>query len=238
MPGRYRSSIPKSAKEHIQERYPNQSKKKAEYRLNREVVGVRFFHEDGQPSMEWGVRKGKQHGMMYRWDVPGLLLSAEPYFQGLSHGTAKQWSDEGRLIGTYRMKYGTGIDLWWQDWSEGIFLHEVHYLKNGMPHGYEWWINDDQRTVWHELHWEAGNLHGIERMWNDNGRLKRGYPKYYVRGQQVTGRAYLNASKRDRSLPHFKVSDNQPTRMFPPEITTHLHGGRKKPSDKRSHERP
>ena len=83
-------------------------------------------------------------------------------------------SPEGRLIGTYRMHRGTGLDLWYRQREDGsIYLGEVHHLLEGRRHGFEWWINEDQETVYIERHWREGQLHGIWREWNAAGRLRR-----------------------------------------------------------------
>ncbi len=108
----YRSSIPKVARERVTATFEaSQQKRIAEYILNGKLVGVRHFHETGELKYENPLRNGLLHGIVYRSDIPGKLLSAEPYFKGFPHGTASQWSDEGKLIGTYTMKQGTGIDL-------------------------------------------------------------------------------------------------------------------------------
>ena len=111
MASRYRSSIPKAAHEKVVERYPGGTKHKAEYLVRGSVVGVRWFHESGEPSMEYGMKNGVQHGMMYCWYRPGVLTAAEPYVNGKSHGIARQWDDAGRLLGMYAMQHGTGVDL-------------------------------------------------------------------------------------------------------------------------------
>jgi hypothetical protein len=84
----------------------------------------------------------------------GELLSAEPYFNGLPHGIAKQF-DNGKLIGTYTMKHGTGLDLWRGVAEDGtIRLHEARYKKDGRWHGFEWWLNhEDQESCWQECHY-------------------------------------------------------------------------------------
>src|SRR3712207_7333504 len=41
-------------------------------------------------------------------------------------------------------------------------------------------IYEDQTRVFSERHWWHGALHGIERWWNDRGRLSRGFPKHWV----------------------------------------------------------
>lgn len=217
----YVTSIPESAEEHITEAYADGQKMKAEYILNGEIVGVRFFHETGEPSFEYTLQHGRLHGVQYRWDEPGILLSAEPYEDGLPHGTAKQWSGEGKLIGAYTLVHGTGIDLWWQDCGEP-YLSEVHYVKDGMYHGYEWWLSADQKKVYEERHWWQAQLHGIERRWNRRWRLSRGYPGYYIHGQRVKKRQYIKAGKLYPELPVFREEDNRPERVFPAEIQAHL----------------
>lgn len=185
-------------------------------------MGRRAFHESGEPMGEWPTKSGHAHGVQLRWDEPGELLSAEPYRDGLPHGIARQW-DQGELIGTYRMVRGTGLDLWWQRGGDGKrYLAEARYLVRGDREGYEWWINDDQRSVYEESHFRAGLPHGIERQWSPTGRLRRGYPKYWVEGRQVTKRAYLAACDRDPTLPPFREQDQSPRRRFPREVAAAL----------------
>jgi hypothetical protein len=221
----YRSSIPKAARERVIATFgDNPQKYKAEYVLNGEVFGIRFFHETGELEMEYPLRNGLTHGIVYRSDEPGKLLSAEPYFNGRPHGTAKQWSDEGQLLGTYTMKHGTGVDLWWQQSQDGVpYLAEARYLKDGERHGFEWvWFSEDQRTMWQERHFWNDKAHGIERSWNQHGRLHRGYPKYWVNHKRVSKRQYIRACTKDPTLSPFREQDNLPKRKFPPEIRSHL----------------
>jgi hypothetical protein len=222
----YRSSIPETATEQVVERYGTGQRKRAEYRLDGAVVGVRSFHGDDTPSYEYGLRDGRPHGMQYRWDLPGVLLSAEPFEDGLPHGTAMQWADDGTLVGTYTMIRGTGLDLWWGGCGDVSTLSEARYLQDGRRHGFEWWIHPSQDRVTEERHCWEGQLHGIERQWNRAGRLQRGFPRYYVHGQRVDKRRYLRACSDHPELPPFRTSDNLPQRSFPPEVAQHLAGAR------------
>ena len=223
MAGNYRSSIPKSARERIVEKYPSGKKRRAEYRLNGKVVGVRAFYETGEFESETPLKNGKQHGTAYDWDDPGFLHFAEPYVDGVAHGTAKQWSRDGKLMGTYKMKHGTGIDLWRCEEEDGsVHLAEVLFWKNGCPDGFEWFINEDQEGVYAESHYNGSGRHGICRRWNAKDRLCRGFPQYYVNGEKVIKRQYMSACRDDSTLPPFRVEDNSPSRVFPPEIAKHL----------------
>lgn len=217
----YRSSIPKEAHERIISTFSKSRRKhKADYVLNGKVVGVRYFHETGQLESEYALKDGLMHGIAFRSDVPGELLSAEPYAHGLPHGVAKQWSADGTLVGTYRMTRGTGVDLWWAEHGESgeSYLSEARYLRDGKLHGFEWWLNEDQRSVWSECHFQNSQKHGIERSWNQKGRLRRGHPKYWINDRCVTKRQYLRESGNDGSLPPYREIDNRPARDFPPEV--------------------
>jgi len=220
----YRSSIPKSARERVVARHPEAGKRKtAEYRLNRALVGTRNFHSTGELLLEYPMRDGLLHGVVYRCDDPGKVTSAEPWSNGLPHGTARQYSRDGSLLGTYRMKRGTGLDLWWNDIDpRAPRLSEARYLVDGKWHGFEWWLLDNQKGVREERHFADGQLHGIEREWNGSGRLRRGFPRYWVRGERVTKRQYVQACAADPALPRFRVADNHPRRTFPPEVARHL----------------
>jgi hypothetical protein len=219
----YRSSIPKAARERITATFVTGPHKfKAEYILNRRLVGIRYFHESGELSAEYPLRNGLLHGIVYGADEPGKLDSAEPFSKGLPHGTAKQWSADGKLIGTYTMIRGSGIDLWWNSSEDGTYLSEARYLQHGKWHGFEWWFNQDG-TVWSERHFWSGQKHGIERLWNEHGRLRRGYPKYWIRNERTTKRQYRRVhANDDPTLPPFREEDHRPQRKFPPEIATHL----------------
>ncbi len=209
----YRSSIPKSAKERVTARYKSGAKEHAEYWLSGGIVGYRSFHETGELSDERPYKNGLKHGRSFRSDVPGKILSSEAHFKGKPHGIAKQYSDDEKLLGTYTMRHGNGVDLWWQTTGKNRFLSEVRFLKDGYCHGFTWWINDDEKSVYEESHFWQGLPHGIERHWNGQGKLRRGYPKYWIHGKAVTKRQYLSASAKDKTLPAFKEKDNRPQRI-------------------------
>jgi hypothetical protein len=188
-------------------------------------VGERSYDQDGTLLIETPLRDGKKHGLELHWYEGGeSLQSAEPFYAGLPHGTARQWAQDGSLLGKYTLNRGSGLDLWRNQRCDGggAYLSEVHSLKRGRPHGYEWWLNEDQCSVWAERHWYEGQLHGIEREWNSRGCLRRGYPRYHVRGQRVSKRDYLKACKVDPSLPAFRAEDNQPDRCFPSAVASEL----------------
>jgi hypothetical protein len=217
----YRSSIPKAAKEQVLATHLTGPQTYiAEYRVNRKVVGVRQFDERGQLEFERPMKNGVFHGVLYRCE-DGVVISAEPYRNGRAHGTAKQWSYDGELIGTCTMMLGTGLDLWRckKDWGDKrVYLAEARFIKKGNWDGFEWWLNEDQESVHDEHHFWQNLQHGIQRSWNSEGRIGRGYPRYWVNNKRVTKREYLRACAKDPNLPPFRESDNRPQRKFPPEV--------------------
>jgi hypothetical protein len=55
------------------------------------------------------------HGRKTTWHRNGRIASVEPYQRGLLHGECCQWNENGDLLGSYRMKRGTGIQFEWYD---------------------------------------------------------------------------------------------------------------------------
>ncbi len=218
-----KSDIPQNATEVVISKYRQKGFhiffQTTECLLDGLVVGQRFYDSDGNIQKETPLKNGKKHGREYIWDETGALESEEPYVDGKRHGLAKQYNRKGEVIGTYRFVRGMGYDIWRYEREDGsIGISEIFTLQDGTLNGYEWWPREDQHSLWHERHWRGGLPHGIERRWNQAGRLKRGYPKYWIDGKAVNKRAYLKASEGDQSLPRFREQDNLPKRKFPADI--------------------
>lgn len=210
---RLKSDIPARAKEVL----VNLSVR--EYRLGGKLVGRRIFNSEGTLVIETPMRDGRKHGRELTWDDDGKLELVEPYYDGKIHGTAKQYDRRGRVIGTYKMVHGTGYDVWRNQFPDGpVHVSEIHSNRDGSLHGFVWWLEPDQKSVHDEKHWHKGQLHGIDREWNFAGKLRRGFPKYWVHDQAVTKRQYLAAARKDPTLPSFRLKDNRPRREFPREI--------------------
>ncbi|MCX6381579.1 MAG: hypothetical protein NT023_19235 [Armatimonadetes bacterium] len=218
----YQTSIPETATPKVIEGVPNFVSGQTEYYIEDRLVGTRCFDEDGSCDMEISYRNGVMHGWYYTFHTPTQLMSAEPWESGLVHGTAYQWDRQGNLIGQYTMEHGTGLDLWWHEnfETEGHHLSEAYHYQNGLRHGYEWSFSEG--GLHREVPWFEGKQHGVERHWNFNGRLRRGYTQYWLGGVQVKRPEYLRAAKTDSTLPPFRAENNLPIRELPPEIQKHL----------------
>ncbi|MBX3063782.1 MAG: hypothetical protein KF726_12450 [Anaerolineae bacterium] len=225
-----RSSIPKGVAEYTTQAYEEVPVRlgkivgvQVHYRhtecvLDGKIVGVRWYGRDNVLLGERPLKNGQLHGRVVEWYENGNLNSIEPYLEGKPHGVAKQYSYDGKLIGTYRMVHGTGLDVWRGGDEDGnIYITEIHPMVDGELHGYQWWFKHDQ-ILNEENPYRKGLLHGIQRHWNLQDRLRRGYPKYWINGEQVTKRQYLRAARTDKTLPPFDPADNQPTRRFPAKI--------------------
>ena len=189
-----------------------------EHSVNGVVVGTREYDEEDRLIGERPLKSGKKHGIEYTWYDNGQLELAEPYCDGRIHGTAKQWDEDGRLIGTYTLRHGTGFDIWRNLREDGTpYVAEIQTYRDGFFDGFTWWFNED-RSVWWEWHWRQGAQHGIERQWNDHERLARGWPKYWIDGNQVDKRRYVRAVRRDSSLPPFRDADQAPLRALPRDL--------------------
>lgn len=162
--------------------------------------------------------KGRNHGLVLEWHENGQMQLAEPYVDGVIHGTARQWHHDGSFLGTYTLDHGTGFDIWRDKREDGeVVITEIHSLHHGELHGFQWWFEYDQTLCW-ERHFRENQLHGIEREWNDHGRLRRDTPRYWIKDEKVNKRRYLRAARGDDTLPPFRPEDQQRDRVFPPEL--------------------
>ena len=77
-------------------------------------------------------------------------------------------------------------------------------------------------------------MHGIQRKWNWKTRkLRRGYPQFYLYGEKVAKRQYIQACKTDSSLPPYLSKDDAPSRRLPAEFLAQRKRGSKTAAKKR-----
>jgi len=208
----------------VVERYTSGEKKRTVYILKGRVIGTRLFRLSGELLFEHPLKNGFYHGTAFRWNFLGRMLSSKPYVDGKPHGIARQWSNERKLLGTCRMRHGAGTEFQWDERTDGtVYPTLARYMLNGHLHGFDWSINEDGILL-DEDHWMDGGWHGIAREWNAKGRLRRGYPCYYLHGKRVNKRQYQRACASDSSLPKFRRVDNESKRKFPPEAAKFFKG--------------
>lgn len=211
---RLRATIPRKAVEIVEKRYAGGTRLKSTYNLNGECVGMICWDDDGTtPLMSRGYKNGRPVGWQLEHHFDGAVNFAEYYRYGRVDGWTFQWAEDGHLISRCEFRGGTGID-YWCDSITGA-LSEVHPCRAGLPHGCETWWNDDQVTVFIERYWFNGELHGIEREWNDAGRLRRGWPRYFIHNERTDKRQYAIAQRSDPTLPSFRPEAQLPNRLLP-----------------------
>ncbi|MCL4677911.1 MAG: hypothetical protein KJ017_04865 [Alphaproteobacteria bacterium] len=225
----YRSDIPAEAKENVVSFYTEDENarqqggnihyERREYILDGELVGYRQFDHDGRLIIETPMKDMRKHGTEYTWYwyAPDRLSLSEPYQNGKVHGTAKQWTVDGDLMGSYTLEDGTGRDIWRkQDEEDGVvYVAEIHSLSQGKLHGFQWWLNKDQKTIIGERSWKDGFLHGIERHWTEDGHLAEGYPKFYIDDREVPKNLYMQEQRTDPDLPPYDPREDANLRDFP-----------------------
>ena len=122
-------------------------------------------------------------------------------------------------MGTYSMNRGTGFDIWRDlDENGNAYIAEIHSLQHGKLHGFQWWFNEDGKTINGERHWLEGFLNGIARRWDENGHLLENYPQYFVDDKQVSKRFYTTAAKNNLALPEYNDVDDDYRRSVIEEI--------------------
>jgi antitoxin component YwqK of YwqJK toxin-antitoxin module len=206
-----RPIIPRNAREKVVKRHTSGLKHVALYHLNRKLVGHRSWDDEGNISIEYAIRNNKQHGPFRDYHSNGVVCWATRFVDGKEHGISRQYDWDGSVIGSYRMRHGTGVDLWYRSRGE---LSEERYVRDGKWNGYErWWWS--HHRVSDETHFKDNLEHGIKRSWNSRGRLCRGYPQYFINGLKVTKRTYVRASKLDASLPVYRKEEDNPRRTPP-----------------------
>jgi hypothetical protein len=111
------------------------------------------------------------------------------------------------------MADGCGIRLWCDPLTRA-FVEETRFRGEG-ERGYRRHWAGDERTL-HEEIWGPGKG-SISRRWIAPGKLRRGFPWYFLDGRQVTKRAYLQACRNDPALPAYRPEDDEPHRELPAE---------------------
>ena len=144
------------------------------------TLARRTFHRPGVLILEEHLRQGRLHGRRRTWHRNGQLAEEEFYRDGRLHGLCRQWNENGRLLGSFRMKHGTGIQRSWHD--------------NGRR-------NLEFATV-------EGLFCGRSRMWLRDGTLIS--DQILVFDRNVTPNQYRRAAARDPRLPTLRGRIGKP----------------------------
>ncbi len=174
-----------------------------------EEIARRIRDETGAVIEEVMMSGGIRQGSLRRWFSNGILRFKTHFETGKEHGVARQFGIDGALLGTYEMSNGTGLDIWWHE--NGKIAEERH-IVDGLHHGCKLWWNEDGMQVYTERFWQRGRLHGVVREWQEDGRLRPGYPEYYIRSKKVRPAEYAEAAESDPSLIRYHKEHDTPSR--------------------------
>lgn len=210
-PGQPQPRIPAQAEEKVLQTDEAGRKTASEFWLNGQCVGRAEWGADGTPWTAMGLRGGHITGHRIDYHGHGTVSYAEPFVNGLPHGWAKQYGRRGGLLLASPFHRGTGIDYWCDPRGR---LAEEHPLVGGKLSGCDRWWDENQQTVYRETGWLDGQEHGIHREWME-GRLRRGFPQFFIRGQKVSKREYLSAAQGDSTLPTYTRQEDLPERALP-----------------------
>lgn len=203
----YKSSIPKNSS--VRVKYEPSGVCVKTYYLNTKTVGRRIYDEKGTLYWEYGLKDEKYHGNYYYFFEDSSIKYQCNYVDGRVEGIISQWSDRGELICISNFINGTGIDFWCQMENGKVELAEERIYKDGVIDGYlRLWISEGK--LWKEAYYLKGTKHGVEREWEDDN-LSSGYPKYYIKGKEVTKEMYVNESIKS-NISAMDESANQPFR--------------------------
>ena len=146
---------------------------------------MQTYYRNGQIQEEQPRLKGRIHGVLRRWHKNGVLALEQPHENGVAHGICRQWTEDGKLLGSFKIKYGTGIHRHWHD--------------NGQ-------LQSEVSTV-------DGAMTGRHRSWLPDGTLV--FEQYYLNNVAVDRHEYEAARLKDPCLPKYHDKKVQPVPANP-----------------------
>lgn len=148
----------------------------------------RTLYRNGQLREEVPLRNGRRHGVVRTWHRNGVLASEKHYQQDLLHGTCRQWDEMGKLLGSYEMIHGAGVEHVWFD--DGHLQQEQSFV-NGLATG-RW------------------------RSWLQDGSLAS--EQWLIENHEVSRAEYLKAAASHADWPKYLSERRQQRRLSPREI--------------------
>lgn len=139
----------------------------------------RSFYRNGQLREEIHFRGPTLHGLHRTWHHNGRLSTEEFYDSGLLNGLSRQWNRRGKLLGSFRLKHGTGIR---QEW-----------FQNGQ-------LKFETSTV-------AGKFTGRTRVWLADGTLVS--EQYAIENRNVSPATYVAAAGKHPDYPRYPAGKNK-----------------------------
>lgn len=153
--------------------------------------------------------RGRHHGIEVERDDTGAVVWCATWVHGSMHGPLILFDESGLPALVTEFVHGRGTDLWM---SCGR-VSEVRELVDGVPHGLVRWGDPEEPSE--EGYFDRGRRHGIFREWETNGRLRKGFPRFFLRDARVSRRAYELAQAKSSSLPPYIAREDANDREMP-----------------------
>jgi hypothetical protein len=135
----------------------------------------RSYYRNGQLREEISSLGRKFHGPYRTWHPNGKPAFEGFYEHGLLHGLCRQWNGQGKLLGSFRIKHGTGIR---RDWFQSGQLQFETSLVNGF-------------------------FTGRMRSWLRDGSLA--FESYAIKNRNVSQIKYHAVARRHPEYPRYSV---------------------------------
>lgn len=146
----------------------------------------RRYYPDGTLKDEITYLNGLPNGVTRRWHPNGVLAMEIPTKMGEVQGVVRQWNRTGKLLGSYEIKDGNGLQMLWAE--NGQLIGEIPLLD--------------------------GKMTGRQRAWFEDGDLAGA--QYWIEGRKVSKRKYLESCRENPRLPRYDEEPGAKSSVKPP----------------------
>lgn len=121
----------------------------------------------------WFYQEKPFSGYMIEAEKDHRVVYSLPIIAGQEQGVAKGWYNTGERLLERNFIDGKKEGTFTQWWPNGKIRYLFHY-KNNLFNGAQFVFFPDGKKR-EESHFQAGEREGIQRVWNENGRLVSNY---------------------------------------------------------------
>ena len=144
--------------------YPNKSVTMFRKKYNKKD-GKELHYQNGKVKLSCSWIRGSLHGQRYKFDHRGIIISAEPFFEGLLNGRKFLYDEcTGRLIYDGYYKMGKPVDIHRENFDSGEQKSITTYNNMGQKHGVSKYWNTDGSPR-EELNYTKDVLNGKHKLW-------------------------------------------------------------------------
>jgi antitoxin component YwqK of YwqJK toxin-antitoxin module len=202
---------------------------------NGSLVAQEYFDGDNRIRLDL-FKNEKNHGVQKEWHSSGVIKSESPYRAGIRHGKFQNWTEKAELVAEYDLHEGNGVQK--EYYVNGSLFKERHFRENKEDGpAFEFYDNGQAKSL---MWYKNGRYEGCSFAFEKNGDLRcLGFfrkgeldgpfvyfnpeisPKQstlYLNGIEVDENKYVEARKKDSSLPGLVRDLNDFKKELTPEI--------------------